>query len=243
VLLDNLLDPLLLEVLLQVVLHEELHGGTSAETFTLGVLGDGEGSTGGRLPNVLLVVVVLGGDLHLLGDKVRRVKTDTELTYLSALAKLLDFKQLTNHGDISTGRESLHECLGTGLCDRTEVVDEIGLGHTNTGIPDGEGTLLLVGGDSDKELLLSVEGRGVGKSLVSDLVESIGRVGDQFSKENLLVGVEGVDDQVQKLGDLGLLVSKLLQCTPDRFGRVSLADGERTWKPKVSVLPDIFDEI
>lgn len=72
--------PLLSRVLYEVVLHEELHGGTSAESFTLGVLGDGESSTSGRLPNVLLVVVVLGSDLHLLGDKVRRVETDTELT-------------------------------------------------------------------------------------------------------------------------------------------------------------------
>ena len=69
-LLDNLLDPLLLEVLLQVLLHEELHGGTSAETWALGVLSDGESTTSGRLPDVLLVVVVLGGDLDLLGDKV-----------------------------------------------------------------------------------------------------------------------------------------------------------------------------
>jgi hypothetical protein len=80
VLLDNLLDLLLLEVLLQVVLHEELHGGSSSETGSLGVLGDGESSTSSRLPDVLFVVVVLGGDLDLLGDEVGRVETNTELT-------------------------------------------------------------------------------------------------------------------------------------------------------------------
>ena len=80
VLLDNLLDPLLLEVLLQVILHEELHGGSSSKTGALGVLSDGESSTSSGLPDVLLVVVVLGGDLDLLGDKVGRVETDTELT-------------------------------------------------------------------------------------------------------------------------------------------------------------------
>jgi hypothetical protein len=84
VLLDNLLDPLLLEVLLQVVLHEELHGGSSSETGTLSVLSDGECSTGSRLPDVLFVVIVLGGDLDLLGDEVGRVETNTELTYLLA---------------------------------------------------------------------------------------------------------------------------------------------------------------
>jgi hypothetical protein len=143
--------------------------------------------------------------------------------------------KLTNHGNIGTGRQGLHEGLGTRLGDRTEVVDQISLGHTNTGISDGEGTLLLVGSNSDKELLLSVEGRRIGKSLVSDLVESIGRVGNQFSKENLLVGVEGVDDEIEKLRDLGL-------------GDVSivwphLVEREHTWKPKVSVLPDIFDGV
>lgn len=80
VLLDNLLDLLLLKVLLQVILHEELHGGSSSKTGALGVLGDGESSTGSRLPDVLLVVVVLGGDLDLLGNEVGRVETDTELT-------------------------------------------------------------------------------------------------------------------------------------------------------------------
>ena len=90
----------------------------------------------------------------------------------------LRYGKLTNHGNISTGRQSLHESLGTRLGDRTEVVDQISLGHTNTGISDSKGTLLLVGGDPDKQLLLSVESRRIGQGLVSDLVESIGRVGD-----------------------------------------------------------------
>lgn len=58
--------------------------------------------------------------------------------------------KLTNHGNISTGRQSLHKGLGTRLGDRTEIVDQISFGHTDTGISDGEGTLLLVGGDSNK---------------------------------------------------------------------------------------------
>ena len=70
-LLDDLLDALLLEVLFEVLLDEELHRGTAAESWAGGVLGDGEGAAGGRFPDVLLVVVVLGGDLHTLGDEVR----------------------------------------------------------------------------------------------------------------------------------------------------------------------------
>jgi hypothetical protein len=132
---------------------------------------------------------VLGGDLHSLGNEVRRVETDTELT---------------DHADVGTRRQGLHERLGTGLGDCSEVVDEVGLSHTNTGVPDGEGALLLVRGDSDVEVLLRVELGRVGQGGISDLVESIRRVGDELSQEDLLVGVEGVDDKVEKLGNLGL---------------------------------------
>lgn len=86
--------------------------------------------------------------------------------------------------------------LGTGLSDRTEVVDHVGLGHTDTGITDGENLVLLVGGNTNVELPLAVEGGGVGEGGVADFVEGIGTVGDQLTKEDLLVRVEGVLLQV-----------------------------------------------
>ena len=82
--------------------------------------------------------------------------------------------------------------LRAGLGNRTKVVDEVGLGHADTGVADAEDLVILVGDDADEELLLGVEDRGVGEGLVADFVESIGRVGDDFTKEDLLVGVEGV---------------------------------------------------
>merc|ERR1719220_597477 len=39
-----------------------------------------------------------------------------------------------------------------------------------------------------------VQDGGVGEGLVPDLVEGIGGVGNQLTKEDLFVGVEGVDD-------------------------------------------------
>ena len=161
-LLDNLLDLLLLDVVELVLLQEKLHLGTSAQRITLGVGGDGESTTGSRLPDVLFVVVVLGPDLNLLGDEVGRVETNTELT---------------DHANVGTAAQSLHESLGSGLGDRSQVVNQVGLGHTNTSVSDGEALVLLVGSDSDVELLLAVENRLVGKRLVSNLVEGIGRVG------------------------------------------------------------------
>jgi hypothetical protein len=78
------------------------------------------------------------------------------------------------------------------------------LSHPNTGIADGEGLVLLVGDDVDTEVLARLELTRVGKSLISDLVESIGTVGNEFSQEDLLVGVDCVDDQGEKLRDLSL---------------------------------------
>ena len=40
--------------------------------------------------------------------------------------------------------------------------------------------------------------------LISDLIEGVRGVGDELSEEDLLVGVEGVDDQTHQLGDLRL---------------------------------------
>lgn len=70
------------------------------------------------------------------------------------------------------------------LGDGTKVVDEVGLGHTDTSIADPEELVLLVWSDADEQILLSIKLRGVGEGLVADLVESIGGVGDQLSKEN-----------------------------------------------------------
>jgi hypothetical protein len=115
--------------------------------------------------------------------------------------------ELSNHGDVSARGESLHEGLGAGLGDSTEVVDEVSLGHceskersvslasseekgqlrtSDTRVADGEGSVGLVGGDADEEVLLRVELARVGEGGVADLVEGIGRVGDKLTKEDLL---------------------------------------------------------
>ena len=78
------------------------------------------------------------------------------------------------------------------------------LGHTNTGVPDGQGLVLLVRNDVDAQILVGVKLGGVGESLIADLVQSIGGVGDQLTQENLLVGVDGVDDEGEQLRDLSL---------------------------------------
>lgn len=110
VLLDDLLDLALVQVLGLLVLEVKDNGGTAAKLLTLGVGGDAESTTSAGLPDVLLVIVVLGDDADLVGDEVGRVETDTELT---------------NHGNIGTSGEGLHELLGARAGNRTKVVDKV----------------------------------------------------------------------------------------------------------------------
>jgi hypothetical protein len=100
VLLDDLLDLFLLEVLELIFFEVETDFTTTTERRIDGVGCNSESATGRRLPNVLLIVVVLRDELDALGNKVGGVETNTELT---------------NHGDISTGAQSLHESLTDAL--------------------------------------------------------------------------------------------------------------------------------
>lgn len=95
---------------------------------------------------------------------------------------------------------------------KARVLNTYSLSHTNTGITDGEGLGLLVGDDVNSEVLARLELARVREGLVSDLVESIGSVGDKFSEEDLLVRVDGVDDEGEKLRDLSLELESLSHC-------------------------------
>ena len=147
----------------------------------------GEGASGSGLPDVLLVVVVLGRDDDLFGDEVGTVETDTELT---------------DHADVGACGERLHEGLRSRLGDGSEGVDEIGLGHANASVLNGQGVVGLVRDEADPQRLLRVERGGVREPRVADLVEGIGGVGNQLAKEDALVGVEGVNDQRHQLADV-----------------------------------------
>ena len=89
--------------------------------------------------------------------------------------------------------------FGTRLGDRSKVVDRVSLGHTNTGIMGGEKLVLLVIADVICKASCPIRGQwhqsktqSLSQRRVTDFVESIGTVGDEFPQEDLLVGVEGV---------------------------------------------------
>jgi hypothetical protein len=178
VLLDEILDTLLLQVFGHVLLHVENDSGTSGQSGIFSLV-DGERTSSLGSPDVATVVVVLGHDFDLVGNEIRRVETDTELT---------------NHTNIGTRIESLHERLGSRLGNGTKIVDEISLCHTDTGIFNDKRVVGFVSGELDLKLGFGVHDGAVGERLVSDLIEGITGIGDQLTEENFLVGVESVDN-------------------------------------------------
>mmetsp|Transcript_77935 Transcript_77935/g.170723 ORF Transcript_77935/g.170723 Transcript_77935/m.170723 type:complete len:651 (-) Transcript_77935:325-2277(-) len=118
VLLDQILQSALLQELRLVLLQvaDDLGATLDLAVDHLGVLLHSERAASTGLPDILLVVVVLGNHSDLVSHQVPGVETDTELT---------------NHGDVTSSSHGLHEGLGARLGDGTQVVDELVLGHTN----------------------------------------------------------------------------------------------------------------
>merc|ERR1712126_166236 len=189
VLLHDLLYFLLFDVLGHVFLKMEDYLGPASKVgrFVDGL--DSKGAAGRRFPFVPIIVVVLRLDAHAISHQIGRVKTHAELT---------------DHRNVSAGLQRLHKGLGARLGDGAEIVDEIGFGHADTSVDDGQRLGLRVGDDLDLKVLARVQARRVSEGLIADFVESIGGVGDQLSKENFFVGIEGVDDEGHKLSDLSL---------------------------------------
>lgn len=148
---------------------------------------DGEGPPRLGGPGVGPVLVVLGDHLDLVGDEVGRVESHAELS---------------DHGNVGASGEGLHEGLGARFGDGAEVVHEVGLGHADAAVFDGQRVVGLVGDELDLQLGLRIEDGRIGEGLIADFIEGIGGVGDQFSEENFLVGVESVDNEGEELVDV-----------------------------------------
>jgi hypothetical protein len=74
----------------------------------------------------------------------------------------------------------------------TQIVDHVSLGHADTTVADGENFIIFVRDDANEELLFGIEDRRIGEGSVANFVQSIGAIGNNFTKENLFVGIECV---------------------------------------------------
>mmetsp|Transcript_32725 Transcript_32725/g.59112 ORF Transcript_32725/g.59112 Transcript_32725/m.59112 type:complete len:227 (+) Transcript_32725:263-943(+) len=160
VLLDQILQTALLKKLGLILFEIADHLGSTLHLTMhhLCILLHGKGTTSSRLPDVLLIVIVLADDAHLVRDQIGRVEAYTKLT---------------NHGDVTACGHGLHESLGPGFGDGAQIVDELILGHSNARVLNGDGRVCLVRNDLDVEIRLCLDLLRISDGLIANLVKSI----------------------------------------------------------------------
>ena len=142
-------------------------------------VGDGVAVSTGALPlnaGLLAVLAAYNGDL--VGDHERRVEAHAELT---DDGKILALGLVCVHLAL--------ELIRAGLCDNAEVGFRFGLGHADAVVGHGDEALVLIDGDADTVIGPVKADLIVGQRQVAQLVDSVGCIGDDFTQEYLLVGV------------------------------------------------------
>ena len=149
----------------------------------------GDGITVGPvgLPHISLVTAVgLGDDGDVVGHHKGGVEAHAEL------ADDVDVLGLVLLGQV------LLKLEGAALGDGAQVALQVLLAHAHAVIGDGEGAHLLVGDNGDFQLAAVHRHLVIGESLIGQLVFRIAGVGNELPQEDFLVGVDGVDHQVQQ---------------------------------------------
>jgi hypothetical protein len=125
-------------------------------------------------------------------------------------------------------RQLGEEFARAGLGDGPEVSDHFLAAHADAVVGNGQGFSVLVEGNPYLEIRIALEQGGVVQRFETQLVAGVGRIGNQLAKENLAVGVQRVDHQLQELLDLGLEAEGF-------FGSVLSRGGHRKSPEKRSV--------
>ena len=183
-----------LAVLLVVGIRLEVHDDVRAHGWAL-TLGDGVAVGAGGLPHIRGLRAVLPRH-H--GDVVRHHEGGVE-----AHAELAD-----DVGVLGVVPHLLLELEGAGGGDDAQVVLQVLPVHADAVVGDGQGPALPVRLDLDLEVLAAHAHGVVRQGLVAQLVAGVAGVGDDLPEEDLLVGVDGVDHQVQQ--PLGLRLELFL---------------------------------
>merc|ERR1712039_725786 len=137
-----------------------------------------ERATCSRLPDVLFVIVVFTYNSNFIRHQVCGVEANAELA---------------DHRNISPSGHRFHESFGTRLGNGTKIVDELILRHSNARVVNTHGGVGLIWNDLDEEVWLRFNLLWVGDRLIADLVQGIRRIGDNFTQEDFLIRVEGVN--------------------------------------------------
>ena len=133
-----------------------------------------------------------GGQRHLVGDDEGGIEADAELADQLRVLLLV-------------AGELREELARAGFGDGADVLDDL----LSRVMPMPLSEMVMVRASLSKATRIFssavvLEQRRVGQRLEAQLVGGVGRVGNQFAQENLLVGIQRMDHQLQQLLDFGL---------------------------------------
>ena len=111
---------------------------------------------------------------------------------------------MTDHRNISTLGKGFHEGFSTRLGNSTEVGNKLLLSHTNTSISKSKGVGGFIWNDFDFEVWFVLGDVWISEGFISDFIESIRCVRNEFSEEDFFVGVESVNDETHQLLDISI---------------------------------------
>ena len=128
-------------------------------------------------------------DFDLVRNHKRRIETDAELP--------------DEFGRIRLVLDRLQEPLGAGAGNGAEVLFDFLSRHADAVIGNGERIGFRIG-DNLNRIVGVARLSGIGETLKAGAVDGVGRVRNQFPQEDLFLGIEGVNDEIEQLADLGL---------------------------------------
>ena len=102
------------------------------------------------------------------------------------------------------GGELVEKGLGAGAGDGAEARGQVVAGHADAVVGDGQGLGVLVERDGDGEGRAVGDELGLGDRLVAQLLAGVGGVGDEFADEDLPVGIDRMNHQMQQARNVGL---------------------------------------
>ena len=157
----------------------------------------------------LVLAVFLRDDGDLVGHHESGVEAHAELADDVGIGALVT-------------RHFLAEFQTAGEGDDAQVVLQLLLTHADAVIADGQQAVLLINGQLDLKLIPVQAHLVVRQAQVAQLVDSVGGVRDDLPQEYLLMGVDGIDHQVQqalalRLECLFLHTCSDLLCSPPPF--------------------------
>ena len=126
-----------------------------------------------RLPDMLVIIVVLGGHNDTVGNKESGVESHTKLSDQVVHVLVLVLSSL------------LQELAGARFGDGSQVLGEVFLGHTDTSVSDVQHIVFFVHLDLNGHFLGGFKGFFVTDGNEADLVQGIRGIRDQLTKEDL----------------------------------------------------------